>query len=352
VCLAALAGQGRAAAQFCGTSGDIVCCGDVDGDGIVTQTDLDIATAEFEAGCSGCCLGDVNFDGAVTQADIDIIEAELVENNGQPCYGFRPVPLFAWDPNCYGDPNCAAGCQAGLGCLPIRPTTSALSSVVGVADINGDGWPDAVTWATISAVTRRRVYLNSADPGNPLSWTLACLNTGVTHATGYGHHLGDYNDDGYPDVVTSRSDTFPFLVNAADPNDPNACFFDAQSCLGLPSNINDTETLIWGDVDGDGDIDLLVQAYESNPPDPNDPVGNRLFLNLGVDDHDPNDPNNPDNCPATPAHILSMNTDPNLAITAGLQNYGAVGAGHAVHAGHDAARRYPDARDDPPEPDR
>ncbi|HMQ15311.1 MAG TPA: hypothetical protein PKC49_04995 [Phycisphaerae bacterium] len=58
-----------ARAQVCGTPGDIVCCGDVDGDGIVTSAGYDIVSAEWDAGCTGCCLGDVNLDGVVNQYD-------------------------------------------------------------------------------------------------------------------------------------------------------------------------------------------------------------------------------------------------------------------------------------------
>lgn len=291
-----------ALAQDCGGgSGDGVCCGDLDGDGITTSADLAIAEADF--GCAGCCNGDVNFDGVVDCNDLNIIDLELVEDGGQPCVGFRPVPLQVWDPNCYDAP-CNAACLVARGCLPME---GGASGTVGLVDVNGDGLTDAVSWATVSSARRRRVWRNNGvDPNGLLTWTELCLDPNLTHSTGYGHHLGDYNGDGYPDIATANP--FAFLVHHGDPNSTVACFVSVHECLELPLFPTTTETLVWGDLNGDGQVGLFVPAYDTAPYGPGDPNGNHVLENAGSIDP---------NCPSGGPDILAMS-----GILAGTQSYG------------------------------
>lgn len=311
-----------ACAQGCGGDPDIVCCGDIDGDGIVTRDDL--ALAEADLSCTGCCVGDVNWDGVVDSADIAIIKAELIENGGEPCEGYRAIPLIVWDAGCYScdpndpnscyDPNsptccsnesCTIACRASKGCLPVFMNGAAFS------DIDADGRPDASVWVELPGGAERRVFLNNGD--TPLTWTE--IDLGLDHTSGYGTHLGDYNRDGYPDYITSNSangggPVFTFLVNTGDTGD---LFVDATSCLAL-TGVLGGETSVWADADGDLDLDLFHPAYEANNGDPNinDYAGNKLLINLS--------PNEPNTCPAGPPSILEM--DPNGALPAQLQAYG------------------------------
>ncbi|HMQ16786.1 MAG TPA: FG-GAP-like repeat-containing protein, partial [Phycisphaerae bacterium] len=141
-----------------------------------------------------------------------------------------------------------------------------------------------------------------------MSWIEKCLDPNLSAANAYGQHLGDFTDDGYPDVATAR----PLVELLVEPNSPDPnCFILATTCLGVPAQ-GDVETIIWADIDGDLDLDLFLPAYESTPSDPNGSFsGNRLLLNLGAD------PNN-----GCPTGVWTLDTDPNIAINAHLQSYG------------------------------
>lgn len=78
----------------CGGGVPDIACGDVNSDGIVDTDDWNLCV--LWQGCdTGCCPGDANWDGKTDGADLGIIATET----GQ--FGYQPVPLVIWDPNCY-----------------------------------------------------------------------------------------------------------------------------------------------------------------------------------------------------------------------------------------------------------
>lgn len=276
------------------TTSNGVCCADLTGDGLVTHEDLGALLADYDCD-TGCCVGDITFDGKTDSVDLALMLAEIGDPNDPnhpPCSGRRPVPLVAWDT---WDPNSIP--------LPLD------KNGVSFADFNVDGLPDAACWIRTDSTWKRRLYFNFLLD-SPSGWREACLlPDGFSDTqTGYGVVAGDYNNDGFPDYAneprydpnTPGDEVFLFLVNAGcglvcDPNDPNAgcgsdCadenanFLSVAACLGIEFDMELAETNCMGDADGDGDIDLLVPAYNETMNPPGD-HGTFFFQNLG---HDPN----------------------------------------------------------------
>src|SRR5262249_30785109 len=144
------------------------CLGDLNDDCVVDEDDLAIVRG-FRGSCDCPCIADLNFDGVVDEGDEAIVTIEMM--NG--CEGRRPPPLTWWSCTCYGcsdvpcdpndDPNYSP-CQAAIGCLPL------IYKGESWADLDGDGWPDAVGHSrdpnSPMGRSHRAVYWNDFD-GTP-----------------------------------------------------------------------------------------------------------------------------------------------------------------------------------------
>lgn len=143
---------------------------------------------------------------------------------------------------------------------------------VRVADFDRDGHPDVVFVA--EDTERHQLYLGDerggfADASDRLP----------KRSQGNALAVGDVNGDGLPDIVIGnssearggnpRTDARNFLwLN--DPVRPGR-FIDASD-THLPRDVEDTQGLALADLDGDGDLDMVVA--NQTPP-------NRLLLNDG-----------------------------------------------------------------------
>ena len=133
--------------------------------------------------------------------------------------------------------------------------TGALSRSVAIGDIDGDGKPDLVIADEIgNAVV---VLLNTSSPG---SVSFAAKKSVTTGARPFSVAVGDLNGDGKPDVVVAcfGDNTISLLQNTSV---PGSISFAART--DFPAG-NGPDFVRIGDIDGDGRPDLVVADYGDN----------------------------------------------------------------------------------------
>lgn len=143
---------------------------------------------------------------------------------------------------------------------------------------NGISWGDydADGYIDIFACQSGNLWRNLGG----LSWELAANLEGVMPATErrYGASFGDYNNDGLPDIGTEPrvpfwgDDKMHLLKNLG--GGPNFVDVAGDPAIIDVQPYNNGETLCWGDVDGDRNLDAFLPVYPSGP-------GNFFLYNLG-----------------------------------------------------------------------
>ena len=134
------------------------------------------------------------------------------------------------------------------------------SEDIGVADLDGDGDPDIVV---VSEDDRtNEMYLGNvdgtfADAGE--RWPVDGASNAVV--------VGDIDRDGDPDLVVGNNGQNALLTNSG------AARFADRTTTHLPAIQDVTQDLELGDIDGDGDLDLLVGNEDRN----------RLLINDGTE---------------------------------------------------------------------
>ena len=164
-------------------------------------------------------------------------------------------------------------------------TGSALAGFLGsgacVFDYNGDGKPD-IFLVDADGAGNGMLYRNSGDGKFTNETKAAKLEF---HGEGTGCAVGDYDNDGYLDLVVASSDGVTLYHNEGD-----GTFRDVTSTAALH-----VDGLVLGvtfvDYDQDGDLDLYVTRFENFPlKNPREPLsfppsasepGNILFRNKG-----------------------------------------------------------------------
>jgi len=143
---------------------------------------------------------------------------------------------------------------------------------ISFGDYDADGWVD------IFAFMSARLYRNV----NGETWQLAArLNPILPNSTNrYGSSFGDYNNDGLPDIGTEPrtgfgDQFFHLLKNLGD--GPNFVDVAGDPDIVDVQPFGPSETICWGDVDDDADLDMFLPVY---PPSVGGP-GNFFLDNLG-----------------------------------------------------------------------
>jgi len=153
----------------------------------------------------------------------------------------------------------------------LLPLDSDPSMAVAMGDVDGDGDLDVIVGNGFDGIgVQNRLYLN-AGGGNFFDAT-AQLPPDVIDTAALA--LGDVDGDGDLDILVGNGDRFLGAqeTNQLYLNDGSGVFSDAGALI--PQEAQNTTAVVLGDVDGDGDLDALIgnSGY---------PWLSRLYLNDG-----------------------------------------------------------------------
>ncbi|MCP4471446.1 MAG: VCBS repeat-containing protein, partial [Gammaproteobacteria bacterium] len=187
-------------------------------------------------------LGDIDGDG-----DLDVIAG----NDGAT--------------NKYYLNDGSGGFSAATG--PNIGTDADATQSITLGDIDGDGDLDVI--AGNNGINK--LYLNDGDDdedGDPFTAVLTGTNIGSDTDTTYSITLGDIDGDGVLDVIAGNYGANELNLNTAGGR------LTAGTVIGtdIGSNTYDTRSIALGDIDNDGDLDVVV----GNASDTN-----KLYLNDG-----------------------------------------------------------------------
>ena len=148
------------------------------------------------------------------------------------------------------------------------------SGGVAIFDYDSDGRPDVylVNGSTMAAMRGKEKAPRAALFHNLGNWKFEDVTdkAGVANERwGFGVAVGDYNNDGRPDMFVSN-----FGVSRLYRNNGDGTFTDVAEKLGVARKGWSTGAS-WGDYDGDGRLDIFVPGYvqidlNNLPPNPSD----------------------------------------------------------------------------------
>jgi enediyne biosynthesis protein E4 len=150
-----------------------------------------------------------------------------------------------------------------------------VGSGVGLLDYDRDGWLDIylVNGSTYDAVAGKTEPPHAALFHNNHDGTFTDVagQAGVTNGRwGFGVAIGDYDNDGWPDIYVTN-----FGKNRLYHNNHDGTFTDVAEKAGVTLG-NWSTGPTWGDYDGDGLLDLFVPGYVhydmEHPPIPGSPM--------------------------------------------------------------------------------
>ena len=142
------------------------------------------------------------------------------------------------------------------------PPPETMCGGVGLLDYDGDGWLDvyAVQGGPFPPTDSARgdgdrLFRNRGDG----TFEDATERAGIaSFPRGYGHGVavGDYDNDGRPDLFVTRWHSYALYRNRGDGR-----FEDVTSQAGLGGDRDWPTSAAFADLDGDGDLDLYVCHY-------------------------------------------------------------------------------------------
>jgi hypothetical protein len=146
-----------------------------------------------------------------------------------------------------------------------------VGSGVALLDYDNDGWLDIylVNGSTFDALTGKATSPHSAlfHNNHDGTFTDVAAKAGVTNDRwGFGVAIGDYDNDGWPDIYVSN-----YGKNRLYHNNHDGTFTDVAEKAGVTVGAWSTGPT-FGDYDGDGRLDLFVPGYVhfdlDHPPTP------------------------------------------------------------------------------------
>jgi enediyne biosynthesis protein E4 len=156
-------------------------------------------------------------------------------------------------------------------------------SGVGLIDYDNDGWLDIylVNGSTYDAVSGKATPPHAAlfHNNHDGTFTDVAAKAGVTNDRwGFGVAIGDFDNDGWPDIFVAN-----YGKNRLYRNNHDGTFTDVAEKAGVTLG-NWSTGATFGDYDGDGRLDLFVAGYihydMNNPPIPGSKAVAYSFCNF------------------------------------------------------------------------
>ncbi len=153
-------------------------------------------------------------------------------------------------------------------------------SGVGLIDYDNDGWLDIyiVNGSTYRALEGKEPAPHAAlfHNNHDGTFTDVAAKAGVTNDRwGFGLAVGDYDNDGWPDIFVAN-----FGKNRLYHNNHDGTFTDVAEKAGVTLG-NWSSGATWGDYDGDGRLDLFVSGYVHYDLDKQpDPESDSVFCRM------------------------------------------------------------------------
>ena len=147
------------------------------------------------------------------------------------------------------------------GAEPLHHLPEIYSGGIGLLDYDGDGWLDVYVVQggrfppEPNAPGGDRLFRNRGD-GTFEDVTSASRVGSLVRGYGHGLTVGDYDNDGRPDLFLTRWRGYTLLHNKGD-----GTFEDATGSAGLAGDRDLPTSAAFADFDGDGDLDLYVCHY-------------------------------------------------------------------------------------------
>ncbi len=148
------------------------------------------------------------------------------------------------------------------GASALRQLPETMSGGIGVLDFDGDGWLDVYAVqggpfpprADVPAFGDR-LFRNRG--GNQFEDVTASSGLAKSRGGyGFGIAVGDYDNDGRPDIFLTRWHSYALYHNLGQGR-----FEDCTESAGLAGDRDWPTSAAWADLDGDGDLDLYVCHY-------------------------------------------------------------------------------------------
>ena len=147
-----------------------------------------------------------------------------------------------------------------MGTLDKKYILDADGSGVALIDYDNDGWLDIylVNGSTFNALDGKETPPHAAlfHNNHDGTFTDVAAKAGVTNDRwGFGVAVGDYDNDGWPDMVVAN-----YGKNRLYHNNHDGTFTDMAEKAGITLD-NWSAGVSWGDYDGDGRLDLFISGY-------------------------------------------------------------------------------------------
>ena len=207
----------------------------------------------------------------LTDQPLDI--SEQVSGLKQGAFGFGNIDLdedidfgitglsnFGAQSNVYLNETVFTETVAPIFALTSVDFPAAYESTLDFIDFDGDGDLDIMLTGTGSNGPMFKVFANNGLGGDQLDFTEA-QNTGLTPIRNANIDYGDYNGDGYLDILYTGTVTGQGEVTKLMEFDPDTSSY-IESDFDLSDIVN--ASIAFGDVDGDNDLDFTIAGESSS----------------------------------------------------------------------------------------